>query len=512
MAHSPAVEETPRTGYPAAVEAWLDRPLAPWGCALGWVVATFVFVGLVQLAGGPSMGDDYVSTVPTWAIAHGQLVCAYPPGAVLAAPLYPFVSGAIAAAGRIGHGVPFPSAAALGPRCDHAFGAISAWGFRAGAVAPTLRIGYTAWVVLLAGAVAVLRACGRGRRRWEPFTLLVLACLPPVWLCLENFFHPQDVLAMGLALVSVACARRGSWVAAGVAVALAALAQQFALLVAAPLLVLAPARSRWSYAGSAAGTALVALVTLQWAASGSAVHAVLVGTGDAAGNGTVVSGLHLHGAALLVVARLTPLVLAVVLAWWVRQRMGRAALEAVPLLSLVALCLCLRLVFDQYSHGYYYMALAVTLVLLDVAAGHVRGSLVAWLLLVSVVFVVGGTTSFLVLFRVPWGHDVDQLLPPLVAALGAAVAGVLSWRGRRDARIVPWLALALGALLAWPSSLNHIGLRFTSVFWQIVLVLAGLALAATPLLHAVAEPRRHPSPSSARGVSAGAAWRDGILR
>ena len=128
---------------------------------------------------------------------------------------------------------------------------ISGWSIGAGALTNTLRIGYVGWFVLLGGIVSFLRASGRRRRGWEPATLLVVACLPPVWLCLVEYFHPQDLIAMGLALGALACARRDSWVAAGVLVILAFLSQQFAILVAVPLLVLAPAKRRPAYVAAA---------------------------------------------------------------------------------------------------------------------------------------------------------------------------------------------------------------------------------------------------------------------
>ena len=56
-----------------------------------------------------------------------------------------------------------------------------------------------------------------------------------------------------------------------------------------------------------------------------------------------------------------------------------------PLISLVATSLALRLVFEQNIFGYYFMALCVTLVLLDVISGRIRGELVAWLALITLV-------------------------------------------------------------------------------------------------------------------------------
>ena len=88
--------------------SWLDKPLSGWGCALGWLASTALFVGAVDLLGGPSSGDAQLTIGSTWAIAHGQLTCAFPSTDSIA-PLYPMLSGGLAGLARIGHSVPFPS-------------------------------------------------------------------------------------------------------------------------------------------------------------------------------------------------------------------------------------------------------------------------------------------------------------------------------------------------------------------------------------------------------------------
>ena len=242
---------------------------------LGWAVATALFVALATLTGGPGRIDAAESVYSTWAIAHGRLSCAFPsvtvPHEPLVAPVYPVVSGFVAALAGIGRSVPFPAQAAMGPHCDTAVAAIHGWALKAGALEPTLWLAFTGWTVLAGGVVAWLRASGRGRRRWEPATLIVLACLPPVWICLSFYFHPQDLFAMGLALAAMACALRNRWVGGGILIALAVLSQQFALLVAAPLLVLAPSGRRWRFVGAAAGTAALVVLPLIVASSGNAL-------------------------------------------------------------------------------------------------------------------------------------------------------------------------------------------------------------------------------------------------
>jgi hypothetical protein len=471
---------------PRTALAWLDRPLSAWWCLLGWVSSTLVFVGLVQAMGGPTYADAEESAVSTWSIAHGQLACAFPPKQDLAAPLYPFVSGMIAAAARIGQATAFPTRAALGPGCTKTAGSVWTWGWAAGALDDTTRIGYVAWLVLLAGVVALLRAAGRGRRGWEPATLLVLACLPPVWLCLENFFHPQDLLALGLVLGALACVLRDRWAWAGALIALALLSQQFALLVAVPLVVVAPPGRRRAYLGAAVGTMGLALVALWGSASTSAVTTALVGTGDPSGwGGTWLAALHPGVHALGFVSRVVPLELSLVLAWWAASRLGAAVVRQPALLiSLCTLSLSLRLAFEASLIGYYFMALAVMLVLLDVVCGRFRAGVVAYLVAVSVTFVVGPSTSFLA-WPANWASSEGLVAPGVLVVLALALGSHAARHGFRRSDLV-WAALAASVLLAW---WTPPGVHVTRVWWQVAFAGLGLALAAGPLLAALAPAR-----------------------
>src|ERR1019366_2818573 len=101
----------------AALASWLDRPLSRLWCVIGWLTSSALFVGIIAMLGGPSESDANEFVYSTWAIAHGHLACAYSPGTVLnlpgiskpgpfIAPLYPLLSGAVAALLRIGHSIP----------------------------------------------------------------------------------------------------------------------------------------------------------------------------------------------------------------------------------------------------------------------------------------------------------------------------------------------------------------------------------------------------------------------
>jgi len=471
------------------LKSWLERPLSRWWCAFGWCAATALFVGIVALLGGPAFIDTPETIYGTWAVAHGQVACAYPPTTLPdfppAAPVYLLLSGGIAAITRIGHTVAFPLAAALGPNCHNAFTAMSSWSDHAGASGPTGWIGCVGWIALMVGVVVWLRASGRGRCGWEPATLIVVACLPPVWMCVQSYFHPQDLLAMGFALSAMACARRGRWLGAGILVALAVLSQQFALLVAVPLLVLAPANRRIPYAGAALTTAVLVDLPLVILSSGHALRALTLGTGDLpVPGGTVLSELHLHGAPFVLLTRVAPIAVSMALSWWVVRRLGPAALESATLMSVVAVSLGLRLVFEQLLVAYYFMALAVSLVLLDVVRGHLRRSVVAWLAAVAVVFCFFGGQAF---NEVSWGGYLRRLIPLLIVVPALLVTLLRVLRGGNSRNLLPWLGVTACALLMWSGHVNTTDHRLVVWLWQVLLVVPGIWLAATPL-HAELRP------------------------
>jgi hypothetical protein len=472
----------PTGGPVSGLRAWLDRPLRASSCFVGWCAATVVFGLIVTLLGGPSHGDYQFSAYSTWAIEHGQFGCAFPAGWTSVAPVYPLLSGGVAAIARIGNTVPYPNQAALGPHCGHFYPVVYHWWGRAHALDHTVAIGYVGWVVLLAGAVALLRACGRGRCGWEPATLVALACLPPVWMCVQTVMHPEDLVAMGFALGAMACARRDRWVWAGAFVALAILTQQFALLVATPLLVLAPGVRRIRFLVSTACTGLIVCVPLMVATSGQALHAVSQGAASVPGiGGTVLWEFHLHGRPLFVVSRVVPIALSLLISWWAVRRLGATAHDATALLSLVALSLSLRLVFEEAFFGYYFMALAVVLVLLDVVRGHVRDSLVAWVIALTLAYDFVPRT--VAVFREPGLQRVGHEVLPLLALIGAICMIVRRVRQReRRADLLVWAAILACALVKWDVSFNPLRVTLRPWIWQTLLVAAGIALAAGPLL------------------------------
>ena len=474
----------------AATWSWLERPLSPLEGVAGWIIAVAGFVGVVALFGGVTEGDAAVGIYSTWAIAHGHLACAYPPSIythvppiarpyTTITPFYPVFAGLVAAVLRIGHQVPFPTTAQLGYHCTRAYDAIYHWSVRSSSALDTMRVAYASGAVLLAGVVASLRAAGRGGRVREPVTMLAVVLCAPVVACLLEFFHPQDLVAMGLCLLGVAAALRGRWVWAGVAVGLAITTHQFALLVAAPLFVVAPARRRWWFAG---GTALAGvLVDLPFliATSGRAFRAIVIGSGFFPSyGGTILWEFGFRGVPFFLATRVLPIAVAFALSWWVQRRLGARTLEPTALISLVGVCLTLRLVFEENLWGYYFMALAVTLVVLESVRRRLRPAVVAWLVTVLLAFdplPAGFQTNSTI-----WVIYAREDLPKIVVGLAALYVAVSFLRRRPRWFWLAWTVFAAVAFVHYPVLDVLARHPWPTWLWQVLLVSSGLALVGAP--------------------------------
>jgi hypothetical protein len=297
--------------------------------------------------------------------------------------------------------------------------AIGNWIVPTGALFSVVLIGYVGWLFLAAGVVALLRASGRGRCAWETLALLAVACTPPVIMCLNEYFHPQDLIAVGLALAGLASVLRERWLLAGILMGVAFTSQQFALLFVVPTILVAPRRcAQWLVAGFVAAVAVIdgplLIVT-----SGRAFKATLVGTGLNTNRATWLGLTHLTGDPLFAISRCFPIILAVALALWIRRSRDDSSSDAVTLLSLIAASLTLRLIFEINLWGYYFMAVSVVLIARQVIRGRVSWWFVLWLSVVTYAAINGGLANRPALTPLPislW----QVILVPWVLALSLA--------------------------------------------------------------------------------------------
>jgi len=183
---------------------------------------------------------------------------------------------------------------------------------------------------------------------------------------------------------------------------------------------------------------------------------------------------------LVLMSRVLPIALSLLLALWAKRRLGARVLEPVPLLSLIATALGLRLAFEQNLFGYYFMALAVSLVVLDIVGGRIRGELVAWIALVTLAFspVPWGFMSN----SVAWGLQEREFLPFIMIGIGLAIVVWDARRGRARRYLVAWLTVVVLAFGRLPWSMHPFRHNLPTWCWQSVLVTTGLTLALRPLL------------------------------
>lgn len=478
------------------LRAFLDRRIPLIWCFIGWIGASAVYYVLVGVLGGPVEGDSAETVYSTWSFAHGDLACAYPhlgkyqlnnlarPYS-LASPLYSLISGAAAAILRIGHDVAFPTRSEFGPNCKYAIVDMFNWSAKSSAILPTIRLSYLVWPILMGGIIALVRAAGRGGRMWEPFTLLIVACTPTVLMCITYYFHPEDLLAMALILAAMAAVISKRWSLAGVLIGLGYCAQPFAILVAAAILVVAPGRQRLQYVLGAVVAVLVVDVPLVIATSGRAFKNIALGSSRAgiinrSVGGTVLWEADLHGVPLFLCSRVAPILVVMAIAWWAHRRLGSRLLRPIPLVSLMATAVIMRLVFEVNLFGYYFMAASVSLLVLEVVRGHFRGTVLAWIGIVTIAFnpINAGFFSNLT------GHTLDlyRAVPILVMALMVASVVVDAAYHRFRAYKIVWIVVASVAGQSMIGTFREPIFRAPHWLWQVVLVPIALGLAIKPLL------------------------------
>ncbi len=496
-------------------QRWLQRPQSDLVCLSAWILASAIFIGIVALFGGPSQSDAAESFYATWAIAHGNFACAYPPVSPHTSqfflfyipgpsvpPFWALVSGGASAVTRIGHTAPFPSSQAMGAHCANAYPQMYHWAQNTAAIFPTIGLGYLSWFLLLAGVVALLRAAGRGRSGWEVVGVLLVAAVPVVWEPLLHYYHPEDLAALGLCLIATAFALRRQWVWAGVLLGLAVSSQQFALLVFAPLFVVAPGRARWKMLSSSAAVVIVLSAPFIIASSGRALHSVLFGTGDSVTfGGTILWETGMRGAALVFCSRVVPILVALALAWWAYRRLGASVLQPVALVSLLATTLSMRVVFEEGIYGYKFMALAVMLILLAVVRGWIRGRLIAWLALATLLF--NPIPEGLEINARSWGVKAAALVPLISIAVVLVLVAYDALHRRVRWYLLVWLLVAICATAQWPPwTLDSVRAQLPLWLLQLILLPAGVVMAVSPLIASIWHSEAKPLANNPESVTA----------
>jgi hypothetical protein len=348
------------------------RPSLAVACVgAGVVIATGLLVASMTMFFSISKtvpGDFDETATPAFAVAHGAWHCAYSiQNDYPIPPLYPVVAGSVMDATGIGS-MKLPGSRSDSGRCRSTTVSTFQWH---GPLFFAWLLGLLGWPSLLAGLVLAVRASGRGPSRLDIVGLCLVGCALPVATALIQFFHPEDLFAMGLLLGALAAALRRRWLATGVLVALACCTKQYALLAAVPLVVV---------------TAAAILTPLAVVMGKGMIDALAGANATLPGADTLIGTSGLHGWMLVAFSRGSPLLLSAMTALWARLRLGAAVMEPSTLTALLAVSLALRLLFEVNLYDYYFMALSVALVTADMIGGRIRFETVAWLLPTGMLF------------------------------------------------------------------------------------------------------------------------------
>ncbi len=308
--------------------AWARAPVSPTSTALVFVASFVTFMGIILWTWGMSPADSGTVLPSATLWAHGLGACAlvtptsssaaYP----LSGPVFPLLDALFQWVLRLGHDVPFP--AHLGARhCAQAYNGAFTWATKGPLAVKELDLGFVTWPVLALGALSLLRTSNRARTRDEWWLLLALAVSPGALFAFMDYYHPEDLLALGLALACAAALRREHFVVGGTLGALAFASQQNVVLILMVCTVLLPHGRAWWRVGLGGTLTLVALVVPLTLWSGTHVFRdTLIGTGltDAPAYGTWMAQLGLSGVPALWISRFGPLLTSLGLVVWLYRR------------------------------------------------------------------------------------------------------------------------------------------------------------------------------------------------
>ena len=312
---------------------------------------------------------------------------------------------------------------------------------------------------------------------WEPFAVVFVALVPVVWEPVLVDLPSTRLGVLRACLIGSAFALRASS-GRGRACSSASPSSQ-AVRPVGPRSAFRPCsgKSRWRLLiSSAAAVVPSSALSFIVSTSGRAFRSVVLGTGDTLDlrRHDPLGVRHSRGAPDLR-SRVLPILVGMGIAWWAQRRLGPRVLEPLPMVSLLATCLSLRLVFEEGLFGYKFMALAVMLVLVAVVRGQIRGGLVAWLVLASLMFVpipTTGTHQRTAIGR-PRGRRSsvgvysDRSRAPLVHGL---IQGRVRWY------LIAWLVVAACAFLQWPLwSFDSNRARLPLWLLQLILLPTGVA-------------------------------------
>jgi hypothetical protein len=347
-----------------------------------YVLACAAFAGILFVRGGPNPAetDAHAVTYPTTAIAHGDLRLAARETYVPNPPGYPLLMAPLVAV--FGHWIGSPRwcddkavpALLLGPADSYYRSILGPCRRTLSAPdVPVRPIWYrsqaalvvVAWIVLMAGALMLVRAAGAGGGVGELVLVAALLALPATTDAVAQSFHPQDLMSVGFSCAAVAQALRRRWLAVGLLFGAAFLCKQFALLAALGVLAAAPGRrERARIVLPALGLVAAGVLPFYVADRVATVHAltgVYVSGVGVVKTPTVIGLLGVAEQSKLEMARDLPVLLAAGLAasaWW---RGRRQLLAPAPLVGLVLACTATRLVFEVSILDYYFLAVGVAL-------------------------------------------------------------------------------------------------------------------------------------------------------
>ncbi len=340
--------------------------------ALSAVLAFILFV-IIRSTGayGVTYNRDFPQTTnPAVAVAQGKLSCAYD-GSIVndANPLYPLILAlslrVFASSRDISQLFEVDSTVCANPNPQ-----ISLTDNLASHI--VIDTSLITWLVVAFGLIYVLQKSRRKDSWFLVYALFGLSLMPFFSASLSIFLHPEDVLAIGLVLISTGAMLREKWMLSGIFAGLALDSKLIAVPYILVLFILIPGKSRIRFAMAAVVVSALILspflITLPSTILVFSGHYALTFLISAPSIMWYLKGIF--GSHTAIASRGLPVVLAAVFSIIFKLKLPNVFKNTEAVVVLLCACAILRVFFEVEVFAYYLMPISITFFLVVLIYGR----------------------------------------------------------------------------------------------------------------------------------------------
>ncbi|NNN21112.1 MAG: hypothetical protein HKL80_03815 [Acidimicrobiales bacterium] len=396
------------------------------------VILAFILVVIIRNTGayGVTYNRDFPQTTnPAVAIAQGKLSCAYD-GSIIndANPLYPLILAlslrTFTSSQDISQLFEVDSTVCANPNPQ-----ISLSDNLASHIVSDTA--FVTWLVVAFGLIYVLQKSARKNTWFLIYALFGLSLMPFFAASISIFFHPEDVLAIGLVLISTGAMLREKWILSGIFAGLALDSKLIAVPFLLVLFVLIPGKARIKFTLAAVFiSALILspfLITLPSSIKIFAGHDALTFLINAPSIMSYLKGIFGSHAALA--SRGLPVIFAGVFAIVFKMKLPNVFKNTEAVVILLCASAIWRVFFEVEVFAYYLMPISITFFLIVLICNRGYMLYLFWSFVTALIYnATNGAWGEQFMTKFFLLAQLIAIMPPLLFIITLAVSNWKTWK------------------------------------------------------------------------------------